>query len=51
LTAKARELYQSLSIGFVEYGFVVLTYDPLGQGERRIFFDRELGDSKVAGRR
>jgi dienelactone hydrolase len=49
LTAKARELYQSLSIGFAKYGFVVLTYDPLGQGERRIFFDRDLGDSKVGG--
>lgn len=49
LTAKARELYQSLSIGLVKYGFVVLTYDPLGQGERRIFFDAELGDSKVGG--
>jgi dienelactone hydrolase len=49
LTAKARELYQSLSIGLAKYGFVVLTYDPLGQGERRIFFDRDLGDSKVGG--
>jgi dienelactone hydrolase len=49
LTAKARELYQSLSIGLVKYGFVVLTYDPLGQGERRIFFDPELNDSKVGG--
>lgn len=49
LTAKARELYQSLSIGLVKYGFVVLTYDPLGQGERRIFFDADLGDSKVGG--
>ena len=49
VTAKARELYQSLSIGLVKYGFVVLTYDPLGQGERRIFFDPDLGDSKVGG--
>lgn len=49
LTAKARELYQSLGIGLAKYGFVVLTYDPLGQGERRIFFDSELGDSKVGG--
>jgi len=49
LTAKARELYQSLSIGLVKYGFVVLTYDPLGQGERRIFFDPDLNDSKVGG--
>ncbi|HEU0124502.1 MAG TPA: acetylxylan esterase [Bryobacteraceae bacterium] len=49
VTAKARELYQSLSIGLVKYGFVVLTYDPLGQGERRIFFDSDLRDSKVGG--
>ncbi len=47
LTAKARELYQSLSIGLAHYGFVVLTYDPLGRGERRIFYDEELRDSKV----
>lgn len=49
VTAKARQLYQSLSIGLVKYGFVVLTYDPLGQGERRIFFDPDLQDSKVGG--
>jgi len=47
LTAKARELYQSLSIGLAHYGFAVLTYDPLGQGERRIFYDEHLRDSKV----
>ncbi len=47
LTAKSRELYQRLSIGLAHYGFVVLTYDPLGQGERRIFYDAELRDSKV----
>ena len=47
LTGKARVFYQSLSIGLVKHGFVVLTYDPIGQGERRIFFDPELGDSKV----
>ncbi|MCL5743962.1 MAG: acetylxylan esterase, partial [Acidobacteria bacterium] len=28
-------------------GFVVLTYDPLGQGERRLFYDADLEDSKV----
>lgn len=49
LTAKARGLYQSLAIGLAKSGFVVLTYDPLGQGERRIFFDKDLMDSKVGG--
>ena len=45
--AKARAFYQTLALGLVKSGFVVLTYDPLGQGERRIFFDPDLGDSKV----
>ncbi|MBK9168095.1 MAG: acetylxylan esterase [Bryobacterales bacterium] len=48
-TAKTRGLYQSLSIGLAKSGFVVLTYDPLGQGERRIFWDQHLQDSKVGG--
>jgi hypothetical protein len=45
--AKARAFYQTLSLGLVKQGFVVLTYDPLGQGERRLFYDRDLEDSKV----
>jgi cephalosporin-C deacetylase-like acetyl esterase len=47
--AKARAFYQTLALGLVKSGFVVLTYDPLGQGERRIFFDADIGDSKVGG--
>ena len=47
LAAKSRAFYQTLALGLVKNGFVVLTYDPLGQGERRIFYDRGLGDSKV----
>ena len=35
VAAKARAFYQTLSLGLVKQGFVVLTYDPLGQGERR----------------
>ncbi|HSO93319.1 MAG TPA: acetylxylan esterase, partial [Candidatus Dormibacteraeota bacterium] len=46
---KARAFYQTLSIGLVKSGFVVLTYDPLGQGERRLFYDPSLEDSKVGG--
>lgn len=45
--AKNRAFYQTLAIGLAKQGFVVLTYDPLGQGERREFYDRELEDSKV----
>jgi dienelactone hydrolase len=49
VAAKARAFYQTLSLGLVKKGFVVLTYDPLGQGERREFFDPALQDSKVGG--
>lgn len=47
--AKSRAFYQTLALGLVKSGFVVLTYDPLGQGERRIFYDADLNDSKVGG--
>lgn len=46
-TAKARGLYQSLSIGLAKHGFVVLTYDPIGQGERTIFYDEQTEASRV----
>jgi cephalosporin-C deacetylase-like acetyl esterase len=49
VSAKARAFYQSLGLGLVKSGFVVLTYDPTGQGERRIYYDPALGDSKVGG--
>ncbi len=47
VTAKNRAFYQSISIGLAKQGFVVLTYDPIGQGERRVFYDAVLHDSKV----
>ena len=49
VAAKARAFYQNLGLGLVKNGFVVLTYDPTGQGERRIFYDAGLRDSKVGG--
>jgi cephalosporin-C deacetylase-like acetyl esterase len=49
LTGKSRAFYQTISIGLVRQGFVVLTYDPIGQGERRIFFDGQIEDSLVGG--
>jgi hypothetical protein len=47
VSAKNRAFYQTLSIGLAKQGFVTLTYDPIGQGERRVFYDADLGDSKV----
>lgn len=47
--AKATSFYQGISLALVKSGFVVLTYDPIGQGERRIFYDSDLADSKVGG--
>jgi dienelactone hydrolase len=36
---KAGETYQQAYISLVKLGFVVLTYDPLGQGERNEYWD------------
>ncbi len=47
ITAKNRAFYQKIALSLVKQGFVVLTYDPIGQGERRIYWDNDLGDSKV----
>jgi dienelactone hydrolase len=46
-SAKNRAFYQRIAIALVKTGFVVLTYDPIGQGERRVFWDQDLSDSKV----
>src|ERR1039458_1350512 len=45
--AKSRAFYQTLALGLVKNGFVVLNYDPLGQGERRTFYDADLGDLRL----
>ena len=39
--AKARDLYQQASIVITKGGCAVLCYDPLGQGERRHFFNED----------
>ncbi len=36
---KAYDVYQHLFVGLVKRGYVVLTYDPLGQGERIQYWD------------
>jgi len=44
---KAAALYQTACLGLVKKGYVVLIYDPLGQGERSQYVDPETGRSRV----
>lgn len=44
---KANEDWQRLAVTFVRNGFVVLTWDPMGQGERIQLYDPDWGASKV----
>ncbi len=46
---KAYSLYQRVWIAFAKRGFLVLAYDPPGQGERSEYWDSELGRSQVGG--
>ncbi len=39
--AKAHEVYQIVWINLARRGFMVLTYDPIGQGERLSFLDEQ----------
>src|SRR5947208_9393896 len=43
---KAAAAYQILHINLAKRGYVVLTYDPVGQGERSQFWDAERGKSR-----
>jgi cephalosporin-C deacetylase-like acetyl esterase len=43
---KANGTYQTLHINLAKRGYAVLTYDPVGQGERSQFWDRERGRSR-----
>ncbi|MCI0696367.1 acetylxylan esterase, partial [candidate division KSB1 bacterium] len=44
---KAHEAWQRLAITFVKNGFVMLLFEPVGQGERVQLYDPDLGESKV----
>jgi cephalosporin-C deacetylase-like acetyl esterase len=46
-SGKAIDTYQYAWIGMVKRGFLVLAFDPPGQGERSEYFDRTLGKSSV----
>src|SRR5690606_20773692 len=43
------ETYQHVILNLVEKGFIVLAFDPLGQGERLQYPDGETGKLKVGG--
>ena len=43
---KAERTYQILHVNLVKRGYVVLTYDPVGQGERSQFWDGEKHRSR-----
>lgn len=41
--------YQTIILNLVRKGFVVLAFDPIGQGERLQYFDPAIGTSRVGG--
>src|SRR5262249_41461956 len=43
---KAHPTYQTLHINLVKRGYIVLTYDPVGQGERSQFWDSPKNKSR-----
>jgi dienelactone hydrolase len=45
-TGKAADAYQVLHVNLAKRGHVVLTYDPVGQGERSQFWDAARGRSR-----
>jgi len=48
---KAYPSYQKVSIGLVKQGYIVLIYDPLGQGERLQYFNPNKPDYEFWGTR
>ncbi|MCZ2156045.1 MAG: acetylxylan esterase [Bryobacterales bacterium] len=45
--AKSHDVWQQILVTFARKGYVCLTWDPLGQGERVQIFDADLGGSKT----
>jgi dienelactone hydrolase len=46
-----RDVYQHTIINLVHKGFVVLAYDPVGQGERLQYYNEETGESRFSSTR
>jgi dienelactone hydrolase len=49
VNGKAAEAYQSFAQGLARQGYVVLIFDPIGQGERLQYVDRELKPRRGVG--
>lgn len=49
LSGKAAPIYQRAWISLARRGFLVLAYDPMGQGERIEYYDPLLGRSRLGG--
>jgi cephalosporin-C deacetylase-like acetyl esterase len=43
-----RDIYQHTIINLVKKGFIVLAYDPVGQGERLQYYDKDSGKSRFS---
>jgi pimeloyl-ACP methyl ester carboxylesterase len=43
------DVYQWVILNLVKKGFVVLAFDPVGQGERWQYFDPDTGESAIGG--
>ncbi len=43
------DVYQWVILNLVKKGFVVLAFDPVGQGERYQYFDPDMGESAIGG--
>jgi cephalosporin-C deacetylase-like acetyl esterase len=46
---KAAETYQRVCAGLAGKGYFVLIYDPIGQGERKLYWDAARGESALGG--
>jgi cephalosporin-C deacetylase-like acetyl esterase len=46
--ARMQPDYQFVYLNLVKSGFVVLAYDPIGQGERRQYWDPQTGQADIA---
>ncbi len=47
--ARMDQIYQCAYINLVKNGFVVLAYDPIGEGERRFYWNPVTNSSEVSG--
>ncbi|MBN1291779.1 MAG: acetylxylan esterase [Candidatus Latescibacteria bacterium] len=47
-SAAGKSDYHTMCQSFCAQGFVVMTFDPLGQGERGIYYDRSSGNEHVS---